>query len=53
MSDELKKDSYEKPVLTVVELKADEVLIIGCTNAGTGGMAKPSCLIDPCAGDGS
>ena len=54
MSDERKKGPYEKPTLTVVDLRADEVLNIGCKNIGTSGMAHDSCLIDPpCSANGS
>lgn len=49
------KERYEKPKLRVIELKAEEVLAIGCkhTSATAPNSLSPPCMIRHCAGKGS
>jgi hypothetical protein len=52
---EKNKRSYEKPMLRVIELAAEEVLAIGCKQA-TGATAfgnAVGCIANPCAAQGS
>jgi hypothetical protein len=38
------KEKYEKPQLDMIELKADEVLAVGCkTAAGSNVLGPPQC----------
>lgn len=49
------KRSYEKPILRVIELSAEEVLGIGCKQA-TGSTAfgnAVGCIAIPCSASGS
>jgi hypothetical protein len=52
---EVKKEPYEKPKLTVIELRAEEVLASGCkTAAPLSGPVPPACLAgEGCFADGS
>ena len=35
------KERYEKPELVVIELKAEEVLAVGCKNVGKSAVGLP------------
>ena len=49
-----KKEKYEKPQLRVIELKADEVLAVGCKlSGGPGGPILPTCTGSGCVDAGS
>ena len=37
------KERYEKPELVVIELKAEEVLAVGCKTAGRTNVGRPLC----------
>jgi hypothetical protein len=37
------KEPYEKPELVVIELKAEEVLAVGCKNVGKNAVGVPIC----------
>ena len=38
------KERYEKPELVVIELKAEEVLAVGCKTVGKSGVnGRPNC----------
>ena len=44
-----KKEKYEKPQLRVIELKADEVLGVGCkTLSGGATVTPPGCVGTGC-----
>lgn len=46
------KQRYEKPVLRIIELAAEETLSVGCKLKAMGGPA--TCAVgSPCIGDGS
>jgi hypothetical protein len=50
------KVRYERPRLRVIELKAEEVLAIGCKTQFSGlapGSNTPPCMVRHCAGKGS
>lgn len=50
------KERYEKPELGVIELKAEEVLAVGCKNSpNTTNGTPPSCglILIPCVVNGS
>lgn len=49
------KARYEKPELVVVDLKAEEVLAVGCKMVGRTavGSAAPTCQANNCARLGS
>jgi hypothetical protein len=49
------KRSYEKPILRVIELSAEEVLGIGCKQAtGSTNFGNPvGCIASPCSASGS
>ncbi len=50
------KAPYEKPELLIVDLKAEEVLAVGCKMVGrtaVGSAAPPVCMVHSCAGKGS
>lgn len=49
------KKEYERPRLRIIELKAEEVLAIGCKHLTTTapGSNKPPCMIRHCSGKGS
>ncbi len=50
------KASYEKPELVVVDLKAEEVLAVGCKMVGraaVGSAAPPVCMTNNCSQRGS
>jgi hypothetical protein len=52
---EKSKRPYEKPMLRVIELSAEEVLAVGCKQA-TGASAfgnAVGCIATPCAAQGS
>jgi hypothetical protein len=56
MADEAEaKEPYQKPELVVVDLKAEEVLAVGCKMVGRTavGAATPVCMIQNCASKGS
>lgn len=48
-----KRQIYEKPVLRVLDLAADEVLAQGCKTASQPAVGRPTCASKPCAGKGS
>jgi hypothetical protein len=49
-----KKEEYEKPVLRIIELAAEETLSIGCKTATQGGKLPIVCVgVQNCAGAGS
>jgi len=48
-----KKEKYEKPKLQVIELKADEVLAVGCKNAGMMAAGGATCTVNNCIAFGS
>ncbi len=50
-----KKMVYEKPVLRVIELAAEETMSVnGCKTKTLGGPFPPGCVISqPCASSGS
>jgi hypothetical protein len=48
-----KKQIYEKPVLRVIELAAEETLSIGCKSNIAPGRSVPTCAVTNCAGSGS
>jgi hypothetical protein len=37
------KERYEKPELVVIELKAEEVLAVGCKTVGRINVGRPVC----------
>jgi len=37
------KERYEKPELVVIELKAEEVLAVGCKTVGRTNVGRSSC----------
>ena len=37
------KERYEKPVLEIIELKADEVLAVGCKNLSSSNVGYSAC----------
>jgi hypothetical protein len=47
------KHAYQKPELKVIDLKAGEVLAVGCKSAVGGGFGAGPCDNVPCAGIGS
>lgn len=48
------KMEYEKPVLRVIELAAEEVLSIGCKTQTSGfNFGAPTCLANGCVENGS
>jgi hypothetical protein len=50
------KTRYEKPELVVVDLKAEEVLAVGCKMVGrtaVGSGAPPVCMANNCVRNGS
>lgn len=49
------KPAYEKPMLRVIELTADEVLAIGCKTATSGAapVKPPPCMAHRCVKAGS
>jgi hypothetical protein len=51
---EARKEPYQKPKLTTIELKAEEVLAVGCKSAMQGGQQPGSCIAPgPCVKPGS
>ena len=46
--DNNKKKKYEKPRLRRMELRADEVLAVGCKTPMGGGPAGPNCIAGSC-----
>jgi hypothetical protein len=48
-----KVQPYEKPMLRVIELTADEVMAVGCKTVGTRGPFKGSPPCAPCNRVGS
>jgi len=51
---EVKKEPYEKPKLTVIELRADEVLAVGCKTIASGPfVGGGNCKDTPCVAPGS
>lgn len=52
-----KKQPYEKPVLRVIELAAEETLVLGCKMASGGILARKNpvgCIgLSHCSGKGS
>jgi len=55
MKNKIKKEKYEKPVLKAIQLKADEVLAIGCKSAFSSGPELAGCgqATIPCSDSGS
>lgn len=37
------KERYEKPILEIIELKAEEVLGVGCKSAASSNVGQPLC----------
>ncbi len=49
-----RKESYQRPLLKIIELKLDEVLGVGCkTSTGSPGPTGPMCAPSGCAENGS
>lgn len=47
------KQIYEKPVLRIIELAAEETLMIGCKSNIAPGRSVPTCAATNCSGSGS
>ena len=48
------KQKYEKPTLRSIELRADEVLAVGCKTASVGvGPSGSPCMLESCSIVGS
>ncbi len=47
--------TYEKPILRIIELSAEEVLSVGCksSSGGFSVASPPPCIAHTCAGPGS
>lgn len=50
-----KKQPYQKPVIKIIELSADEVLATGCKTSSSGTFLGTACIIgaSSCSVDGS
>jgi hypothetical protein len=50
------RKKYVKPVLTVIDLAADEVLVVSCKSTNVSGMFADTCNgggLNPCYQEGS
>jgi hypothetical protein len=55
MNKKVNKEKYEKPALKSIQLKADEVLAIGCKSTFSSGPELAGCgqATAPCSASGS
>jgi hypothetical protein len=47
------KRHYEKPMLRIIELAADEILAVGCKTPSSGNTGGVTCSSNGCAAYGS
>lgn len=47
------KHQYQKPRLRTIELRADEVLAVGCKNVNGTNVGDKPCYANDCVQDGS